>query len=132
MSSEHQKIKILLVEDDELMVYLVQRILHNEGYQVTTAQNGKVALELLEKESYDLLLTDILMPHASGFEVISKLKEMKESQNMPIIIMSSVGNEDAITEGFSIGADDFIKKPIMAGELNKRIERLLKKSGKLK
>jgi len=66
-----------------------------------------------------------MMPYANGFEIISKIKGDAYGTNIPIIIVSSLGNEDSIMEGFRLGVDDFLKKPIMAGELLIRVKRLL-------
>lgn len=122
--------KILLIEDEDLMRKIVERILIKEGHEVDIASNGKEACQNLTNNnfSYDLVITDIMMPYANGFEILSKIKSNKIGKNVPVIIVSSVGNEDMVMEGFKLGADDFLKKPIMAGELLIRINRLLAKS----
>ena len=119
--------KILLIEDEDLMRKIVERILIKEGYQVDIASNGKEAYEKLDSNmfGYDLVITDIMMPYANGFEILSKIKTSEKGKDVPVIVVSSVGNEDMVMEGFKLGADDFLKKPIMAGELLIRINRLL-------
>ena len=118
---------ILLIEDDEIMQKVVEKILLKEGYKVDVAKNGKEALQKLDDSnySYDLMITDIMMPYANGFEIISKVKSEANGKLIPVIIISSVGNEDSVLEGFKLGADDYLKKPIMAGELIIRVKRLL-------
>lgn len=116
---------VLLIEDDEIMLKVTERILLKEGFTVLAARNGKEAIQKLESEKYDLVITDLMMPYANGFEIISKLKSKEASRHIPIIVISSVGNEDSIMEGFRLGADDFLKKPIMAGELMIRVRRLI-------
>lgn len=119
--------KILLVDDDELILKVIQRILSKEGYIVKTAINGKEALELIEREKYDLLITDLMMPYSNGFEVISRFKQHPNAEGVPIIVISSVGTENAVREGLSIGADDYLRKPIMPDELLIRVKRFLKR-----
>jgi DNA-binding response OmpR family regulator len=110
-----------------LMQSIVSKILLREGYDVDVANDGKDALQILidNKYNYDLVITDIMMPYTNGFEIISKIRNYNSPKKVPIIVISSIGNEDAILEAFKLGADDFLKKPIMAGELLIRVKRLL-------
>ena len=119
--------KILYIEDELVMQNIVGRILTREGYEVDVASNGKEAIQFLLESTihYDLVITDIMMPYANGFEIISKIKNNNSQNKIPIIVISSVGNEDSILEAFKLGADDFLKKPIMAGELLIRVKRLI-------
>lgn len=119
--------KILYVEDEMLMQNIVDKILSREGYLVDVASNGKEAMEKLNENNFDynLIITDIMMPYSNGFEILSKIKNQNTEKKIPVIVVSSVGNEDAILEAFKLGADDFLKKPIMAGELLIRIKRLI-------
>jgi DNA-binding response OmpR family regulator len=118
--------KILLVDDDELILKVINRILTKDGYDVRTASNGKDALEMIEDEKYDLLITDLMMPYSNGFEVISRFKQHPNAEGVPIIVISSVGTENAVREGLNIGADDYLRKPIMPDELLIRVKRFLK------
>lgn len=122
--------KILLIEDDEIMQKVVEKILLKEGFTVDVARNGKEAIQKLEDNNftYDMMITDIMMPYANGFEIISRVKEENNGKRIPVIIISSVGNEDSVLEGFKLGADDYLKKPIMAGELIIRVKRLLSRN----
>jgi len=120
--------RILLIEDDDLMMKIILRILSKENYQIITASNGKEAFQKLEEEAYnyDLVITDIMMPYASGFEVVTKIKEHTAGKKkIPVIIISNVNHEDTVLEVFKVGADDYLKKPVMAGELLIRVKRLL-------
>lgn len=118
--------QILLIDDDELILKVINRILTREGYEVKTATNGKDAMELIEQQKFDLLITDIMMPYSNGFEVISKFKQHPNAEGVPIIVISSVGTENAVKEGLNIGADDYIRKPIMPDELLIRVRRFFK------
>jgi DNA-binding response OmpR family regulator len=118
--------QILLIDDDELILKVINRILTREGYEVKTATNGKDAMELIEQQKFDLLITDIMMPYSNGFEVISKFKQHPNADGVPIIVISSVGTENAVREGLNIGADDYLRKPIMPDELLIRVRRFFK------
>ncbi|SKA44081.1 Response regulator receiver domain-containing protein [Chitinophaga eiseniae] len=119
--------KILVIEDDEVMPKIIERILHKEAYQLDHVVNGKEAIKKLEETNYgyDLIITDIMMPYANGFEILSRVKGRKEGKPIAVIIVSNAGNEDMILEGFKLGADDFLKKPVIPGELLIRVKRLL-------
>ncbi|QJB31437.1 response regulator transcription factor [Chitinophaga oryzae] len=119
--------KILVIEDDEVMPKIIERILHKEAYQLDHVVNGKEAIRKLEETNYgyDLIITDIMMPYANGFEILSRVKGRKEGKPIAVIIVSNAGNEDMILEGFKLGADDFLKKPVIPGELLIRVKRLL-------
>ncbi|NIG54219.1 response regulator transcription factor [Chitinophaga sp. Cy-1792] len=121
--------KILLVEDDEVMPKIIARILPEPDFVVDVAVNGKEAMEKLEGSNYnyDLIITDIMMPYANGFEILSKVKSHNPGNPIPVIIVSNAGNEDMIMEGFKLGVDDFLKKPIIPAELILRVKRLLMK-----
>jgi len=116
---------ILVVEDDEIMLKAIRNILNKDGFNVVIAKDGKEAFEKVQAMDYDLVITDLMMPYANGLEIVSRIRNDESKNNIGIIIISSVGNEDTITEAFRLGADDYLKKPIMAGELLIRIRRLL-------
>ena len=116
---------ILVVEDDDIMLKAIKNILSKDGFNVVTAKDGKEAFEKLDTADYDVVITDLMMPYANGLEVVSRLRNDTTKRNTGIIIVSSVGNEETITEAFRLGADDYLKKPIMAGELLIRIRKLL-------
>jgi len=116
---------VLVVEDDDIMLKAIRNILSKDGFNVVTAKDGKEAFEKLDASDFDVVVTDLMMPYANGLEVVSRLRNDSTKRNTGIIIVSSVGNEETITEAFRLGADDYLKKPIMAGELLIRIRKLL-------
>jgi DNA-binding response OmpR family regulator len=116
---------ILIIEDDDIMLKAIRNILTKSGYIVITAKDGKEAFEQLDNSEYDIVITDLMMPYANGLEVVSRLRSDSTKRHVSIIVVSSVGNEETITEAFRLGADDYLKKPIMAGELLIRIKKLL-------
>lgn len=116
---------ILLIEDDDVVRKAISRFLVKEGLNVHTASNGKEAMHFLEDNTYDLILTDLNMPYASGFEVLSKIRTQEKHQHIPVIVITSMASEAAITQCYDMGASDFIRKPVMMHELYVRIKKLL-------
>ncbi len=116
---------ILIIEDDDIMLKAIKNILGKAGYNVITAKDGKEAFDQMENGEYDVVVTDLMMPYANGLEVVSRIRADSSKRHVSIIVVSSVGNEETITEAFRLGADDYLKKPIMAGELLIRIKKLL-------
>ncbi|GEO09744.1 response regulator [Segetibacter aerophilus] len=117
--------KILVAEDEPLMLMAIEAKLRNEGFEVIGTQDGRQALKSLETIVPDLIITDILMPYTSGLELISIVKS-NENKKIPIIVLSGLGQEDTVMEAFQLGADDFITKPFNPTELAVRVKRLLK------
>ncbi|MBC7553387.1 MAG: response regulator [Taibaiella sp.] len=116
---------ILIIEDDDIMLKAIRNILTKAGYNVLTAKDGKEAFDKIDNEQYDIVITDLMMPYANGLEVVSRVRSDSRKRHVSIIVVSSVGNEETITEAFRLGADDYLKKPIMAGELLIRIKKLI-------
>jgi two-component system response regulator VicR len=119
-------IKILIAEDDVLMVKILEFILQKEGYQVTSCKDGLSAIEKIPVMIPDLIITDIVLPFRSGLEIIRYSKENFE--NIPVIVVSSLGEEEGtVLEAFKLGADDFVPKPFNPNELLLRIRRFFSK-----
>jgi two-component system, sensor histidine kinase and response regulator len=116
--------KILLVDDDAKNLQVAMNILKN--YNVIYAQSGEKALELLEKNDFDLILLDIVMPLMDGYYVCSKIKENEKTKNIPIIFLTVKDDEKDIVKGFELGAVDYIVKPFYSEVLLKRVEVHLK------
>ena len=119
--------KILIVEDDELMIKILKFILNKEGYQLSVVMDGLSAVEQIPAINPDMVITDLLLPYKSGLEVIRFVKE--KFKKTPIIVLSSLGEEEhSVSEAFKLGADDFIAKPFNPNELILRVKRLLNHS----
>ncbi|MDV7138858.1 response regulator transcription factor [Maribacter sp. TH_r10] len=118
--------KLLLAEDDELLASLLKFRLQKEGFQVNISSNGKEVKEHLEKEVPDLIISDIMMPYFSGLELVDYVRN-ELNFKIPIIIISSAGNEENVLKAFDLGANDFISKPVSPAELIMRINRELRK-----
>ncbi len=120
-------LKILIAEDDVLMVKILEFILKKEGYHVTSCKDGLSAIEKIPVLIPDLIITDIMLPFRSGLEIIGYSKENFES--IPVIVVSSLGEEESIViESFNLGADDFVSKPFNPSELLLRVKRLFAKT----
>lgn len=117
--------KVLIVEDDLEIQNLVNYFLKKEGYRTEKTDNGLDALKLLKKDKFDFVILDLMLPQLSGNHVAKIVKEMPEEYGSPFIIMLSakVQIEDVL-EGFSLGADDYLKKPFDPRELIARIKRI--------
>ena len=114
--------KILIVEDDELIIKILEFILNKEGYELSVIRDGLSAIENLKMINPDLVMTDLMLPYKSGLEIISYVKENLEKTR--IIVLSALGQEEhSVSEAFKLGADDFIAKPFKPAE----IEAIIKK-----
>lgn len=123
---DNKDLKILIAEDDVLMVKILEFILKKEGYQITSCKDGLTAIEKIPVLIPDLIITDIMLPFRSGLEIIGYTKENYE--NIPVIVVSSLGEEEGtVIEAFNLGADDFVSKPFNPNELLLRVKRLLVK-----
>lgn len=118
------KKKIVLAEDNSTLSLLLKFRLEKEGYELFIAEDGKKALELIENEQPELVLTDIMMPYVSGLEVISHVRN-KLNMNTPIIVFSAAGQEEMVLKAFNLGASDFMGKPFSPNELVMRVKRML-------
>ena len=121
------KKRLLLAEDDELLASLLHFRLEKAGYQVELASDGREVKELLAKAMPDIIVSDIMMPYFSGIELIDHVRNELGSQ-VPVIIISSAGNEENVLSAFEMGANDFIAKPVSPSELLVRVGRELNKN----
>jgi len=117
--------KILVVEDEALMLKTLEMKLQKEGYEIVSCADGQMALELMEKENPLMVITDIMLPFSSGIEIIRAAKQ--RAHPIAVIVLSALGQESTVEEAFQMGADDYITKPFNLNELTIRIKRLLKK-----
>jgi CheY-like chemotaxis protein len=102
--------KILLIEDEEIMIGLLQKKLIQSGYEVLVARNGLEGLETMKKERPDLVLLDIIMPKMTGFDVMIKKNEDKDLREIPVIIISNSGQPVEIDKARKMGAKDWLIK----------------------
>ncbi|WP_163325770.1 MULTISPECIES: response regulator transcription factor [Draconibacterium] len=116
--------RILVAEDNRLILETVAHSLSREGYEIIKAVDGKDCLTKLESNEVDLLITDLYMPNLNGLEVISKLNE-DNKKLIPVMVLSAAGAEESVMKAFDLGADDYMVKPFSLIELNLRVKRLL-------
>jgi len=117
--------KILVVDDEKLLVKGIKFNLENEGYQVDTGHDGSEAVELARSGNYDLILLDIMMPVLDGLGACMRIREFS---TVPIILLTARGEDTDKIIGFEYGADDYITKPFNILELKARIRALLRRS----
>ena len=114
--------KILIVEDDAIMLKTIELRLQKDGYDVITSPDGRDGLKKFEELAPDLIITDIMMPFLSGLEIVGAVRKW-EGKETPIIVLSTLGQENVVLEAFRLGADDFITKPFSPKELSMRVKR---------
>lgn len=122
--------KVLVIEDEELMLKALEFRLKKDDHEVVTAKDGREALIKLQEGSFDLIITDIMLPFVSGLEIIGKVKQTLELKDTPIIVLSAVGLENVVLEAFELGIDDFITKPFNLTELTIRVKKILNRVSK--
>ena len=120
-----KKYKILLVDDDPVLIKGTTLYLEQKGYHVFTADNGKAAIELLQASSFDLVLTDLVMPEIDGFKVLKKAKNLHSE--IMVLIMTGFGDVKFAIDCLRLGADDYILKPCEPEEMLFRIKNCLEK-----
>jgi DNA-binding response OmpR family regulator len=114
--------KILLIEDNPLLLRVIETKLKKEGYDVTTCDNGKDGLEKIKSIEPDLIITDIMLPYNSGLEIVSFVKSTLH-KNTFVMVLSGLGQEKTVEEAFKLGADDYMTKPFSLSELSLRIKK---------
>ena len=114
--------KILVAEDEMIMLKTIELRLKKDGHEIITCSDGREAIEKIAATNPDLIITDIMMPFASGLEIIEAVKKNGGKQ-AKIIVLSAMGQENVVLEAFQLGADDFITKPFSLNELSMRVKR---------
>jgi sigma-B regulation protein RsbU (phosphoserine phosphatase) len=118
---------LLVVDDSETSRHLLTRRLERQGYTVTTAVNGRQALELVRAQPFDLLLLDIMMPELNGYQVLETLKADPTLKHLPVIMISALDEIDSVVRCVEMGADDYLPKPFNPTLLRARIGASLEK-----
>ncbi len=121
--------KILVVDDEEMIREVIKEYSINEGFLVEEADNGRDAVFKVKNNDYDLIIMDIMMPHMDGYTAI---KEIKKIKNIPVIVLSARGEEYDKLTGFDIGIDDYVTKPFSPKELMARIKAVSKRNSNIK
>lgn len=117
--------RILVVDDSPDNVFLIQTILEEEGYAISTAADGASALAQIEESPPDLVLLDVMMPGMDGFEVTKRIRQNTNLSFIPILLITA-HDKPSVAQGLDMGADDFIRKPVEVDELMARVRSLLR------
>lgn len=117
--------KILIVDDEPTVLELVRRNLEREGYQVVTASDGQEGMRMVYAERPDLVILDVMMPELDGWQVCQRVRGMSD---VPIIMLTARRQEADIIKGLDLGADDYLTKPFLRGELLARVSAVLRRA----
>lgn len=118
--------KILIVEDNKILLNMMQAFLEKEGFSVVACTSGNEAVDFIQKDTFDLFIVDIMLPYLNGFEIIDRIRKSEKNAHVKAMILSSLGDEEYVQDGFEIGADAILRKPISPVELITRVKHLLK------
>lgn len=117
--------EVLVIEDDQTVNALICQNLEAEGFRVERAYDGRDGIDLALRDHFDLILLDVMMPKLDGFEVLSRLRQRKQT---PVLMLTAKGGEQDRICGFQSGADDYLIKPFNMAELTLRIEAILRRT----
>jgi DNA-binding response OmpR family regulator len=117
--------KILIADDEPNIVAAIEFLLRQSGYEVHTARNGMEVLEAVEACVPDLVVLDVMMPLASGYEVCQRIREREEWRHIKVVMLSAKGRDAEVNKGLALGADVYMTKPFSTRDLMARIRGLL-------
>ncbi|SDO74994.1 Response regulator receiver domain-containing protein [Halomonas shengliensis] len=128
MNDHAPRQKILMVEDEEDIAFLLRFLLERHGFSVRHAADGRQALAALEEESVpDLVLLDVMLPYHDGLEVIEQLRRRPAWQAVPVVMLTAKAREVDVVRALELGADDYVTKPFQPDELLARLRRLMRR-----
>jgi two-component system response regulator MtrA len=116
--------RILVADDDPTIANLIQVTLKDPRYEIVSVPNGLEALKEFDKQIFDVIILDVMMPYVDGFEACQRIRERSD---VPIVILTSRDGTDDVVHGFELGADDYITKPFKTAELMARVEAILRR-----
>jgi DNA-binding response OmpR family regulator len=119
--------RLLVVDDNEMNRDMLSRRLQRQGYEVTVAEHGVRALELMRANDYDLVLLDVMMPQLNGYEVLEEVKQDERLRHVPIIMISAMDDLDSVVKCIELGAEDYLFKPFNPVLLKARVRSSLDK-----
>ena len=127
MNNKEEKTKILIVEDDKFLRELLVRKLESSDMEALVAIDGKEALKKIKEEPAQLILLDLILPGMDGFEILKEIKKDPATANIPVIILSNLGQREEIEKGMKLGADDYlVKAHFTPAEIVDKIKNLLR------
>lgn len=127
MANQNSKKKILIIEDDKILADMYAVKFKKEGFDIIETQNGFEGVELAQKEKPDLILLDIILPQMDGFSILTSFKSNDELKNIPVILLTNLGQEGDIQKGKSLGAVDYLTKSnTTPAEVIAKVKEILK------
>jgi two-component system, OmpR family, response regulator VicR len=116
--------KILIIDDQPMILKTLHHKLSSVGFEIAAAVDGRQAIEFFDVEQPDFVILDLMLPFATGFEVLHHIRHTRASQ-VPVLVLSTIGLENTVVEAFDLGADDYITKPFRPSEIVARVNRKL-------
>lgn len=113
--------KILIAEDEAILLRTIELRLKKDGHEIIVCVDGREALAKIEEQDPDLIIADIMMPFASGLEIVGAAK--RRETKIPVVVLSAMEQESVVLEAFQLGADDYMTKPFSLEELSVRVKR---------
>ncbi len=127
LSNQKKLPKILLIEDDSFLVGMYETKLRMENFEVISAVDGKKGLKEAQKQNPDLIILDIILPKMDGFEVLKTLKSDPQLKDIPVILLTNLGQKSDVERGLALGAQDYlIKAHFMPSEVIEKIKKIVK------
>ena len=123
--SENSEVTVLLVDDNPQNLKVLYETLKDKGYRLLIANEGEKALDLAHRHHPEVILLDIMMPGATGLEVLEKIRQMDERKSTPVVILTAKGQDADRQAAFSLGANDFLTKPFSPKKLLARIHQII-------
>ena len=117
--------KILLVDDSNTVILMEKMILAKGPYDIVVAKDGQEGVEMAASHKPDLILMDVMMPRMTGFEACKRLRAQKHTSSIPVILVTTRGEEASVKSGFESGCNDYVTKPINGGELLSKVRGYL-------
>lgn len=120
-----ERVRILVVDDDPVNLRVLESIFSSEKYEVFTSLHGEEALSMLDKDEWDLVIADVMMPRMSGYELTAQIRQKHAISKLPILLLTAYHREEGVEAGFRAGANDYVFKPVNAMELVARADSLV-------
>src|SRR5581483_5553438 len=118
--------RVLLIEDDANMPEVLSALLHDDKITLVSAASAAITLVKVRQENFDLILLDLGLPDSDGFDLLQKLKDLPETQSVPVIVLTAWNGTTEKLRGFELGAVDYVTKPFEGAELRARVCRALR------
>lgn len=123
-----EKVKVLAVDDEKDVLFIVSAALKSEGYEVVTASNGFEALEAAARENPDIIVLDVMMPKMDGFETLKKLREQDGTRDIPVVMLTGLSDREKKLDAIDYGVQHYIVKPFEVHDLISTLQRALAES----